>query len=118
MCKATSRHPKIDGKDPSHPLYQEWVNGTTQGWADINHNLRSYKERYSNTLPENVYRLFAETKSKMPSYSQFVTQGWNVGASPNTYASLEAIHGNLHYFVGGKGFMSKVGVAAFDPIFW
>ena len=124
MCKATSRHPRTDGKDARQPLYEEWVNGTTQDWAKIAGNLQSYKELtkrkgvYSNTLPENVYRLFAETNSKMPSYRQYVTQGWNVGDPPNLYASLEAVHGNLHGLVGGEGFMSAVGVAAFDPIFW
>ena len=128
MCKATSRYPKSDGNDPSQLLYEEWVNGTTQDWAKIAGNLQSYKEltkeptkdggMYSNTLPENVYRLFAETNSKLPSYRQYVTQGWRAGDPPNIYASLEAVHGNLHGFIGGEGFMADVAVAAFDPIFW
>ena len=115
---ATSRHPRTDGRDPSHPLYEEWVNGKVQNWAEITGSLRSPKALYSNTLPENVYRLFVETKSKMPSYPQYVTEGWTAGDPPQTYASLESIHGKLHNFIGGMGFMSKVGVAAFDPIFW
>ncbi len=121
---ATSRHPRTDGTDPSQPLYEEWVNGKTQDWAKIAGNLQSYKELtkrhgvYSNNLPENVYRLFVETNSKVPSYRQYVTQGWDIGDPPNVYASLEAVHGNLHSFIGDKGFMSAVRVAACDPIFW
>lgn len=115
---ATSRYPRTDGKDPRHPLYKEWVTGKVQDWAKITGSLRTSKDQYSNTLPELVYGLFTETKSKVPSYPQYVTQKWKAGDPPQVYASLEDVHGKLHYYIGGQGFMSKVGVAAFDPIFW
>ncbi|KAK1753621.1 hypothetical protein QBC47DRAFT_430447 [Echria macrotheca] len=32
--------------------------------------------------------------------------------------SIEGFHGNYHNFIGGKGHMSDISVAAFDPVFW
>ena len=34
------------------------------------------------------------------------------------YGSIESIHNRYHGLCGGEGHMSRVPVAAFDPIFW
>lgn len=48
-------------------------------------------------------------------YSAFTTDS----ATPGTSGSLEGIRGDYHVFIGGtSGHMSRVLVAAFDPIFW
>ncbi|KAF4627308.1 hypothetical protein G7Y89_g10846 [Cudoniella acicularis] len=50
-------------------------------------------------------------------YDTFATNRTGDGPS----GSLEGIHGKYHGFIGGEGFgghMSRVPVAAFDPVFW
>ena len=116
----------MNGDNPKGPLYQkDWVNGETQNWSEIASQLRSAKDRptgegktWGNTLPEAVYRLFTETEKKAPTYPQFGSSSWESAADPRTYYSLENVHGNVHGFIGGYGFMSSPSVAAFDPIFW
>jgi tyrosinase len=34
------------------------------------------------------------------------------------YDSLEAIHNDIHGYVGNGGHMGEVAYSAFDPIFW
>jgi hypothetical protein len=92
------------------------VNGEKQNWDAITGQLRGARAVESNTLPESVYRLFLE--EYMPTYNAFATDGFTKGQPATQYASLEDIHGMLHVFSGGNGFMSRVSVAAFDPIFW
>ena len=94
------------------------MNGATQDWRTIVGELRGAQEIFSNTLPEAVYRLFSEARNKTPTYQEFGTLGWRTREDPKVYYSLEGVHGNLHNFIGGSGFMGAVSVAAFDPIFW
>lgn len=54
-------------------------------------------------------------------YSAFATDSAQTGAS----GSLEDIHGTYHLLIGGtggqnmtSGHMTRVPVAAFDPVFW
>lgn len=71
-------------------------------------------------LIAQVYDLFT-----MRSYQPFSNTSW----TPRTeyepskvedYKSLEAVHNNVHVFLGGLtyGYMSMNDVAAFDPVFW
>jgi tyrosinase len=92
------------------------VNGEKQNWDNITGQLRGAKVVDSNTLPEAVYRLFIE--EYLPTYNDFATEGYTQGQPATHYSSLEDIHGQIHVLSGGRGHMSRVGVAAFDPIFW
>ncbi|KAJ3552388.1 hypothetical protein NM688_g4174 [Phlebia brevispora] len=67
-------------------------------------------------LVEDVFKLF----STMRSYPPFSNTRWTEGGSVVNYNSLEAVHNNVHIFIGGMtyGHMSENEVAAFDPIFW
>ncbi|KAL9034629.1 MAG: hypothetical protein Q9214_006960 [Letrouitia sp. 1 TL-2023] len=113
-CSATSRHPStINPKNPNYKSH--WVDGDELNWETISGELQRAKNRYSNTLPESVYRLFSSLRSR---FEEFATEKWSEGQPPRTYASLEAVHGNVHVFTGGRGQMGEVAVAAFDPIFW
>ncbi|KAL1639607.1 hypothetical protein SLS58_007807 [Diplodia intermedia] len=50
-------------------------------------------------------------------YRNFATSA--LSDAPNaTSGSLEDLHGSYHVNVGGAGHMSRVPVAAFDPVFW
>ncbi|KAI5798574.1 common central domain of tyrosinase-domain-containing protein [Pyronema domesticum] len=52
-------------------------------------------------------------------FSHFSTARFpSPGLSPLEWNSVESIHDDVHATVGGRGHMSTVPVAAFDPIFW
>lgn len=59
-------------------------------------------------------------------YSDFASNGPPPPKSPDDkrdtvpiYGSLEGIHNQYHGIIGGfAGHMSRVPVAAFDPVFW
>lgn len=77
-----------------------------------------------NGLPEAVLRLFTpkrddQTEASMP-FENFCTKRFqtpNKDGSPSSL-SLEMIHDNMHYWIGGGGYMGNPGTSAFDPIFW
>ncbi|KAK6218180.1 hypothetical protein LQW54_002933 [Pestalotiopsis sp. IQ-011] len=51
-------------------------------------------------------------------YDKFNAFGWS-GSTRGPSGSLEDIHGNYHFFIGGpKGHMAEVLFSSFDPIFW
>lgn len=72
-------------------------------------------------VAENVHRMFSYALN----YVDFATNG---GVPPKGadldkgqwFQSLEAIHNNVHWWVGGtyNGHMAQVPVASFDPFFW
>ncbi|TFK38415.1 tyrosinase [Crucibulum laeve] len=84
----------------------------------------------SRTATDNVARLRAVLSSAQ---SDITTGTFNMLTRVNTWAafsshtvgdggsssnSIEAIHDDLHVYVGGSGHMSNPAVAAFDPIFF
>jgi len=107
-----------------------YAEGTYQNWKDIQGQLQGPVQsrdnqgnlRYrANSLPEAVNRLFRSLKrdgSPAMPFETFSTGRFQYGQPPEYYPSLEAIHNNMHNFVGGAGFMGDPSVAAFDPIFW
>ena len=108
------RQSQVD--NPGNPNYTaDWVDGDQQNFDPITANLRGPVNQWTNTLPEAVYRLMVQ--NYLPTYNSFVSTAL-VNGSPSQYASLEGIHNNIHVWTGGKGHMSQVPVAAFDPIFW
>lgn len=112
-CKATSRQPRT--YDPTDSNYEaDWIEGETQDWRKILGQLRGAEAIDSNTLPERVYRLFANGHS----YTEFGTEGWMEGTPSKYYSSLEDVHDTLHALIGGAGQMGQISVAAFDPVFW
>jgi tyrosinase len=102
--------------DPRNPDYDaDWIKGTEQNFDDITSNLRSHPGQ-ANTLPEAVYRLMSP--GYLTTYNAFSSTQFVHGRPLPNYLSLEAIHGNIHGWTGGKGNMSHIAVAGFDPIFW
>lgn len=85
------------------------------GWLDPN------IPRPQHGVAENIYRMFSYALN----YVDFATNG-SVPAKGEEldrgqwFQSLEAIHNNIHWWVGGNynGHMAQVPVASFDPFFW
>ena len=48
-------------------------------------------------------------------YRSFATVAFEKGANSG---SLEGLHNQYHNNIGGSGHMSRVPIAAFDPVFW
>lgn len=103
---------------------ESYTEGKYQRWEDVQKQLQGSVQNskyFANTLPEAVYRLFRSVdKNENPvmSYDTFSTGSFHFGQQVKDYPSLEAIHNNIHNFVGGSGFMGDPATAAFDPIFW
>ena len=56
-----------------------------------------------------------------PGYNDFKYFSNDQPAKAGPFGSLESFHGDFHDVIGGistKGHMSKIGTAAFDPVFW
>ncbi|KAI0890804.1 tyrosinase domain protein [Annulohypoxylon nitens] len=127
-CQSTTKYGLRKGEDQS-------------AWADAGQNWKlvvlALNEHpwYQNqdnipNLQDMVFRLL-RTENK--SWSQFSTTR-DGDSDPAAWMNLEAIHNNIHNWVGGSffdipeagkdkrlwgcGHMSEVPVAAFDPIFW
>lgn len=92
------------------------MDGDKQNVDVITGELRGAQEIGSITLPESVYRLSLE--EYFLTYNSFATGAYKLGQPASQYSSLEDIHGAIHVFTGGDGYMGTVAVAAFDPIFW
>ncbi|KAH6664723.1 hypothetical protein B0J14DRAFT_706472 [Halenospora varia] len=76
-------------------------------------NTKLNREREANT----GYILNMISDAVYADYATFATNRTGQGAS----GSLEGLHGDYHGFIGGQrfgGHMSRVPVAAFDPVFW
>jgi tyrosinase len=61
---------------------------------------------------QNLYKLFTLD-------DQFTIVGnpeWNQSARVGTYNSFEAVHDQIHGYIGGH--MGDVRFSSFDPIFW
>lgn len=61
------------------------------------------------------YRNFASTGART---KRVVENGKPVVKIDGPSGSLENFHNNYHVTLGGQGHMSRVPVAAFDPVFW
>ena len=73
--------------------------------AAINKNREGGTNQIMNMISDPAYN----------QYGAFATDSASSGPS----GSLEGIHGNYHVLIGGPaGHMSRVPVAAFDPMFW
>ncbi|KAG8819755.1 hypothetical protein FRC17_010343 [Serendipita sp. 399] len=66
------------------------------------------------TLRDRTYILLTQYKE----YGTFSNNVAGTRPKPNTFESLESIHGTIHRWVGDDGHMSEADYAAFDPIFW
>ncbi|KAK2782432.1 hypothetical protein FQN52_001079 [Onygenales sp. PD_12] len=140
-CVGLSRCPEqkyyLDEGNPADPQFnaavykEKWREGEINslkvhknftdelGWYNPQTPVNILKKEYD--AAENIYRLFNYSES----YADFAT----TGVLPKTdadlktkhwYQSLEALHNNVHLFVGGgnNGHMTQVPVASFDPFFW
>ncbi|KAI1800384.1 Di-copper centre-containing protein [Daldinia bambusicola] len=136
QCQATSRHPEGKGVNRDWILGKQNNQGIVKKMRDYRYkedgNKKEY-ERLGNTtasLRGAFYRVLTITK-----FEDFATErAPGHGAKPATkefaFDSSENIHDLMHLTCGGddtepdsqnmslKGHMSKVPVAAFDPIFW
>ncbi|KZT33401.1 Di-copper centre-containing protein [Sistotremastrum suecicum HHB10207 ss-3] len=146
IAKQTSRYPPYWPPEPEKPkasTVTAWTEGirlddnitdALRG-ADWYNNPKPDPDdpkppKYPNDISEVVYRLF--TEKYFSTYSHFASTNYEKNEQKQKrladFLSLEAIHNNLHLWLGGggprdksesgPGHMSIVPVAAFDPIFW
>ncbi|OJD40032.1 tyrosinase [Diplodia corticola] len=99
--RRTARHPR------SGPT------GGDDDFADLDAALNKDREPEVQTLLDLIelapYADFGNFATAVPS-------GKGGAGAPN--GSLESFHGAYHVLIGGAGHMSRVPIAAFDPIFW
>jgi tyrosinase len=135
-CKGTTRHAKLR---PDSNVEQDWIGGVQQN-DSIVQGLRS-NESFKDimleghlraTLSDAFYRV-----AIIPKFEDFGTKrvgDWRKGTNRHVFGSAENLHDFIHSVCGGnaettqlkeegrtvvlQGHMSKVPVAAFDPIFW
>lgn len=75
------------------------------------------KARASNLT--NIHHMLVYPDKDGSAYSEFENFATNrqLGPGQKAYGSLEAIHNNVHVYVGNRGHMAQ-GVSSFDPVFW
>ncbi|EFW99188.1 tyrosinase central domain containing protein [Grosmannia clavigera kw1407] len=124
MCIGTSRH-GITLRDEE----RKWIEGVSIN-EKVDLSLAGVHEDLNNlTLKDAVFRLL--TRDYTTKYVNFASTkhvAENLENAPGDtakgYLSLEQIHNSVHDFIGGntnragRGHMSSVAVAAFDPVFW
>jgi tyrosinase len=108
-CMVTVRQPT--GWGPK----DEWK----QNWSKTQNNYYILEIlRESASFREDTYDVLTKPKE----YTTFATTAKTAvkgsGTDGDKAISLEDIHNSIHDFVGGKGHMGSVPVAAFDPLFW
>ncbi|PWY95168.1 Di-copper centre-containing protein [Aspergillus sclerotioniger CBS 115572] len=135
QCQSTTKYGLMAG-------YNEgiWSDGG-QDWQRANLALNEhpwYQNMYAwdllPTLQDSTFRLLT---TPLENWGIFSSTKWHddrdIDILPTNYMNIEAIHNNVHNWVGGfmfrrpeqhdlklwgVGHMSNVPVAAFDPIFW
>ncbi|KAI1169452.1 tyrosinase domain protein [Nemania sp. FL0916] len=134
-CKATTRYGLMDG------YHADVLADGGQHWPRVNLALNEHAwggsigtspERNA-TLQELTHRLLLSQIDSWGDFSSTRNDKKHARTSQRNYLNLEAIHNNIHNWVGGfyykrpgpdswklwgAGHMSNVPVAAFDPIFW
>ncbi|KAK0642377.1 Tyrosinase [Lasiodiplodia hormozganensis] len=126
LCKGTSRHGISWYAEKS-----SWIDGVTDvdevnaalehpEWPSTTSAVQDH-----DTIKDAVQRLLNPDYNA--SWEQFISTKYEKqDDSAKDYISLEAIHNNLHNWIGGSdamkaggaGHMCSVPVAAFDPVFW
>ncbi|KAF9005143.1 tyrosinase [Cyathus striatus] len=98
--------------------YSQWsttlrfpTSRTSSATSDIN-RMRSVLRSAQSTITTATFNMLTRVTT-WPAFSSHT-----VGDGGSTSNSLEAIHDNIHGYVGGGGHMSDPAVAAFDPIFF
>ncbi|TFK38852.1 tyrosinase [Crucibulum laeve] len=105
--------------DRSFPApYSRWQvthrqpNSTSSTTTDNITRLRSVLSNAQSDITTGTYSMLTRVHT-WPAFSNHT-----VGDGGSTSNSLEAVHDNIHVYVGGNGHMSDPSVAAFDPIFF
>ncbi|KAJ3555446.1 hypothetical protein NM688_g2572 [Phlebia brevispora] len=94
-----------------HPTSETaWTQGISDNDA-VQKSLNDHWEDGGRQLVVDVYQLFMQIRS----YPVFSNAGWRPSSA---YASLENVHNTVHAFIGGRGHMSGINFAGFDPAFW
>ncbi|KAJ8091668.1 hypothetical protein AAF712_005919 [Marasmius tenuissimus] len=105
--------------DPSFPRpYSSWrttlrhpTSSSANATEDITGMQRTL-QRAQSQIRAATYSMLTRVRT-WPAFSNHT-----VGDGGSSSNSLEAIHDNIHVYVGGNGHMSDPSVAAFDPIFF
>ncbi|KAI9719091.1 MAG: hypothetical protein M1812_003721 [Candelaria pacifica] len=85
------------------------LNNQTSDYVELNSILSTKRESGCDLLL-NMFLLDAYKDWKHFSYAG--------RTNPEAHGSVESLHNAYHGLLGGEGHMSRVPVAAFDPVFW
>lgn len=106
------RDQNIDGdQEGDTAATLRWPNsrGVSQNNRATSAMAAGYRNRRTNT-----YQLFM-----IPTFRGFTNNVFVADESPETWTSVEAVHGEVHVSIGGEGgHMLAIGYSAFDPVFW
>ncbi|KAG8825286.1 hypothetical protein FRC17_008757 [Serendipita sp. 399] len=102
---STVRYPKLASQSDRAGALKRTLEGNVAKKVINNQQL---------TLRDRTYILLTQYNQ----YSYFSNNVAGDSLEPNSFESLESIHGTIHKWVGDNGHMSVADHAAFDPIFW
>lgn len=99
--RRTARHPKAG------------ATGEADNFAELDAALNKDREPEVQTLLDLIE---LQPYADFGNFATAVPSGKGGRNAPN--GSLESFHGAYHVLIGGAGHMSRVPIAAFDPVFW